>query len=87
MGVELLQQPLGLLPVRLGIKLTRSDPVHPQRNARRDRNASVQRPGEQALWAGMTESTNPKDAATVIGSVVDATIKEMTKQGLLRGRK
>ena len=39
------------------------------------------------LWAGMTESTNPKDAASVIGSVVDATVKEMTKQGLLRGRK
>jgi hypothetical protein len=44
-------------------------------------------PADKLLWAGVTETTNPKDAATVIGSVVDATVKEMTKQGLLRGRK
>lgn len=44
-------------------------------------------PANKLLWAGMTETTNPKDAATVIGSVVDATVKEMTKQGLLPARK
>jgi hypothetical protein len=41
-------------------------------------------PANKLLWAGVTEATNPKDAATVIGEVVDATVKEMTKQGLLR---
>jgi hypothetical protein len=30
---------------------------------------------------------NPKDAATVIADVVEATVEEMTKQGLLRARK
>ncbi len=44
-------------------------------------------PANKLLWAGVTETTNPKDAATVIGSVVEATVKEMTKHGLLRGRK
>ena len=44
-------------------------------------------PADKLLWAGVTEPTNPKDAATVIGDVVEATVKEMTKQGLLRARK
>jgi hypothetical protein len=44
-------------------------------------------PADKLLWAGVTETTNPKDAATVIGDVVEATVKEMTKQGLLRARK
>jgi hypothetical protein len=44
-------------------------------------------PANKLLWAGVTETTNPKDAATVIGDVVKATVKEMTKQGLLRGGK
>lgn len=36
------------------------------------------------LWAGVTESTNPKDAGRLIKEVVTATVKEMTKQGLVR---
>jgi hypothetical protein len=41
-------------------------------------------PANKLLWAGVTESVNPKNAGTVIGEVVKATVKEMTKQGLLR---
>jgi hypothetical protein len=44
-------------------------------------------PANKLLWAGVTETMNPKDAGTVIADVVKATIKEMTKQGLLRARK
>lgn len=44
-------------------------------------------PADKLLWAGVTETTNPGDAASVIGDVVAATVKEMTKQGLLRARK
>lgn len=41
-------------------------------------------PQNKLLWAGVTESTNPKDAARLIKDVVTATVKEMTKQGLVR---
>jgi hypothetical protein len=44
-------------------------------------------PANKLLWAGVTETMNPKDAATVIADVVEATVEEMTKQGLLRARK
>jgi hypothetical protein len=44
-------------------------------------------PANKLLWAGVTETMNPKDAHTVIADVVEATVEEMTKQGLLRGRK
>ena len=43
-------------------------------------------PQNKLLWAGVTESTNPKDANTVIKDVVAGTVKEMTKQGLLKNR-
>jgi hypothetical protein len=43
-------------------------------------------PQNKLLWAGVTESTNPKDAPRVIKDVVSATVKEMSKQGLLRKR-
>lgn len=41
-------------------------------------------PQNKLLWAGVTETTNPKDAARVIKDVVEATVKEMRKHGLLR---
>jgi hypothetical protein len=41
-------------------------------------------PQNKLLWAGVTETTNPKDAPRVIKEVVTATVKEMSKQGLLR---
>jgi hypothetical protein len=41
-------------------------------------------PQDKLLWAGVTESTNPKDAGKIIKDVVAATVKEMTKQGLVR---
>jgi hypothetical protein len=41
-------------------------------------------PQNKLLWAGVTETTNPKDAPRVIKDVVEATVKEMSKQGLLR---
>jgi hypothetical protein len=39
---------------------------------------------DKLLWAGVTETTNPKDAGRIIEDVVTATVKEMTKQGLIR---
>ena len=41
-------------------------------------------PQNKLLWAGVTESTNPKDANTVIKDIVKETVKEMQKQGLMR---
>jgi hypothetical protein len=41
-------------------------------------------PLDKLLWAGVTESTNPKDASRVIKEIVTQTVKEMTKQGLIR---
>lgn len=43
-------------------------------------------PQNKLLWAGVTESTDPKDAASIIKDIVNGTVKEMTKQGLLKGR-
>jgi hypothetical protein len=41
-------------------------------------------PQDKLLWAGVTESINPKDASRIIKDVVEATVKEMRKQGLAR---
>lgn len=41
-------------------------------------------PLNKLLWAAVTESTNPKDANRVIKDIVTQTVKEMTKQGLIR---
>jgi hypothetical protein len=41
-------------------------------------------PQDKLLWAGVTETINPKDAPRVIKDVVEATVKEMRKQGLAR---
>ena len=41
-------------------------------------------PQDKLLWAGVTESTNPKDAGRIIKDIVNATVKEMTKEGLIR---
>ena len=41
-------------------------------------------PQNKLLWAGVTETTNPKDAPRTIKDVVQATVKEMRGQGLLR---
>jgi CubicO group peptidase (beta-lactamase class C family) len=43
-------------------------------------------PQNKLLWAAVTESTNPKDATRVIKEIVTETVKQMTKQGLLRKR-
>jgi hypothetical protein len=43
-------------------------------------------PQNKLLWAGVTETTSPKDAPRVIKDVVQATVKEMSKQGLVRKR-
>lgn len=42
-------------------------------------------PQNKLLWASVTETMNPKDAARVIKDVVSATAKEMRKQGLAGG--
>lgn len=41
-------------------------------------------PLNKLLWAAVSESTNPKDAGRVIKDLVTQTVKEMTKQGLIR---
>ncbi len=41
-------------------------------------------PLNKLLWAAVSESTNPKDANRVIKDLVNQTVKEMTKQGLIR---
>jgi len=41
-------------------------------------------PLNKLLWAGVTETTNPKDAGRAIKDIVAATVKEMTKEGLIR---
>jgi hypothetical protein len=43
-------------------------------------------PQNKLLWAAVTESTNPKDANRVIKEIVTETVKEMTKQGLIRSQ-
>jgi hypothetical protein len=40
-------------------------------------------PQNKLLWAGVTETTNPKDAGRVIKDIVSETVKEMTKEGLI----
>lgn len=37
------------------------------------------------LWAGVSETTNPKNAQKVIEDLVTEAVKEMKKKGLLRG--
>jgi hypothetical protein len=44
-------------------------------------------PRNALLWAGMTETINPKDSSRVIKDIVAATVSEMRKQGLLRRTK
>jgi hypothetical protein len=41
-------------------------------------------PKNSLLWAGVTELSNPKDAQNGIKDIVAATVKEMTRQGLIR---
>ena len=41
-------------------------------------------PKNTLLWAGITETIDPKDSSRVIKDVVAATVKEMNKQGLSR---
>ena len=41
-------------------------------------------PLNKLLWAGVTETTNPKDAGAAIKDIVAACVKEMTKEGLIR---
>ncbi|HET9373225.1 MAG TPA: hypothetical protein VFO19_23340 [Vicinamibacterales bacterium] len=41
-------------------------------------------PMNKLLWAGVTESTNPKDVQRGIRDIVKATVKEMQKHGLAR---
>jgi hypothetical protein len=42
---------------------------------------------DKLLWAGMSDSTNPKMVTKLIQDLVDTTAKEMRKQGLVRPRK
>jgi hypothetical protein len=41
-------------------------------------------PADALLWAGASETTNPKDLPRFVHDVVDAAAKEMRKQGLVR---
>jgi len=42
---------------------------------------------DKLVWAGMSDSTNPKMVMTLIKDLVAETAKEMKKQGLVRPRK
>jgi len=42
--------------------------------------------GDKLLWAGTSESTNPKGAQALIKDIVDAAVERMTKDGLIRRR-
>ena len=44
-------------------------------------------PKNVLLWAGMSETENPKNAAAVVAEVVKEAAKELKKQGLARGAK
>jgi len=41
-------------------------------------------PQNKLLWAAVTESINPKAADRIIKDIVTGTVKEMTKQGVIR---
>jgi hypothetical protein len=41
-------------------------------------------PANKLLWAGMSETTNPKAAGKVIEDLVEAVVKDMKKQGLVQ---
>jgi len=42
--------------------------------------------GDRMLWAGTSETTNPKEAQAFVGKLVDAAANEMRKDGLIRAR-
>ena len=42
---------------------------------------------DKLMWAGMSESTNPKAVMKLIQDLVDTTANELKKQGLVRPRK
>ena len=44
-------------------------------------------PQDKLLWAGVSQTDNPKDAASVIGDVVKAAVRELQNQGLARNVK
>jgi hypothetical protein len=44
-------------------------------------------PRNQLLWAGVSESRNPKDARRLIADLVKTIAKELQKQGLTRAVK
>ena len=41
-------------------------------------------PLNKLLWAGVTETTNPKNAAAAIKDIVTESVKKMTEEGLIR---
>jgi hypothetical protein len=41
-------------------------------------------PRDKLLWAGVSQTTNPKTAAKLLQDLIAAAVKEMRKQGLVR---
>lgn len=41
---------------------------------------------DKLIWAGITETKNPKNAAKVVGEIAEETTKYLKKQGLLRSQ-
>jgi hypothetical protein len=41
-------------------------------------------PKDKLLWAGVSSTTDPKAAPVFIGQLVDAAVKEMKKQRLIK---
>jgi hypothetical protein len=42
--------------------------------------------GNRLLWAGTSESVNPKDAQALVKTIVDSAADQMKKDGLIRGK-
>ena len=42
--------------------------------------------GSRLLWAGTSESVNPKDAQALVTAIVDSAADQMRKDGLIRGK-
>ena len=73
---------LGLLRVRVELGLRSG--LRSRRPCHLARDADFSVPKNVLLWAGMSETENPKNGAAVVAEVVKEAAKEMKKQGLAR---